>query len=451
VARYLRLIVLPTGQNLDYDFPPSLSITEPAVLLSALLIVGLIVLAWLLRKRKPVYAFSIFWFFIALAPLSSVVPVPDVIAEHRLYLSLAGVCLSFPLLLQSLTGRHVLRVGSVVVAVLLIATISRNYVWADEFRLFSDVVAKSPHKLRAYENLIFAYMKQGQEQQATRIAQQAILNLSFAEQVSILDTLGNLYLRMGKPGDAVDYFKQSNYVSLRLRQPASFLGTSFNNLGVAYLALAKTFDARDRERRIEALRSAREAFQNSLQQESNVAVLDSMVNVSQQLGEGTLFEAELRKNLAANPGDFNSVYMLASLLSLEDRYAESLEYFRHAEEQVPQSEVVHFNYAFALSKAQQAENAIDEYLKALHFDPIFNEAHYNLAMLYLQKGDYGSAVQHLNEIVSLEAANVMANMKLAEIYAVQGKLQQARQYLQEVLKADPQDREALSLLARIGG
>jgi len=46
---------------------------------------------------------------------------------------------------------------------------------------------------------------------------------------------------------------------------------------------------------------------------------------------------------------------------------------------------------------------------------------------------------------------VKANMKLAEIYAYQGNVELARQYLQQVLKADPQDREALSLFARIGG
>jgi tetratricopeptide (TPR) repeat protein len=143
--------------------------------------------------------------------------------------------------------------------------------------------------------------------------------------------------------------------------------------------------------------------------------------------------------------------MLAGLLSLEDRYTESLQYFRDAKERVPQSEVVHFSYAYALAKAGQADLAIEEYLKALRIDPIFHEAHYNLALLYIQKADYVSAVQHLNNIVSLEAANIPANMKLAEIYASQGKLPLARQHLQQVLKADPQDREALSLFARIGG
>src|SRR5439155_26576315 len=234
--------------------------------------------------------------------------------------------------------------GSEVVAVLLILTVARNYVWADEFRLFSDVVTKSPHKLRAYENLIFAHMKRGQEDQAIRVASLAIQNVTIIEQLSLLDTIGNLYLRMQRPPDAIEYFKQSNYVALRFPSPgAYFLATSFNNLGAAYLALAKTYDTRQAGERAQALHHAREAFEKSLQQESSVAVLGSLVNVSQQLGEASIFEAQLRKNLAGNPNEFNSLYMLAELLSLEDRYQESLEYFRRAEEQNKQSEVLGFN------------------------------------------------------------------------------------------------------------
>jgi tetratricopeptide (TPR) repeat protein len=451
IARYLRLIVFPSGQNLDYDFPPALSIREPGVLLSILLIIGLLVLAWLWRRKKPVYAFSIFWFFITIAPLSSIVPIPDVIAEHRLYLPLAGVCLSFPMLLRSLTQKHVLRVGTAVLAVLLVATVARNYVWADESRLFTDVVAKSPHKLRAYENLIFAHMKQGQEEQAISVANAAIEHVSTADGVSLMDTLGNLYLRLGRNAEAVEYFKKSNEESVRMRASNTFVATSFNNLGAAYLALANSLDARSVGPRSQALRNAREAFERSLENESSNAALDSLVEISRQLGESADLEQQLHKNLIANPNDFRSLYMMAGLLSLENRYAESLDYFRRAEEQNKQSEVLHFNFAFALSKTGQTDPAIEEYMQALRIDPIFHEAHYNLAMLYVQKADYASALQHLNQIVSLEAANVRANMKLAEIYAYEGKLPLARQHLQQVLKANPQDREALNLFARIGG
>src|SRR5207244_224002 len=67
LVRYMRLIVLPTGLNLDYDFPPSTSIREPAVLMAFLLIFGVIFAAWKWRRTKPIFSLSILWFFITLS------------------------------------------------------------------------------------------------------------------------------------------------------------------------------------------------------------------------------------------------------------------------------------------------------------------------------------------------------------------------------------------------
>ena len=102
---YLRLLLLPLNQNLDYDYPIYHSFFSPAVLLSFLLLVALLGLAvWLLqryRQREPavrLMAFGIFLFFLAPAVGSSFMPMVDVINEHRLYLAAAGF------LLRSLPG-----------------------------------------------------------------------------------------------------------------------------------------------------------------------------------------------------------------------------------------------------------------------------------------------------------------------------------------------------------
>src|SRR5262249_10497564 len=105
LVRYVRLIFLPIGLNLDYDFRPSSSVFDPAVLASIVFLLALLSLAWWLRRRQPVLAFSILWFFVTLSPTSSVVPIADVIFEHRLYLPLAGVCLSFPLVVALLSKK----------------------------------------------------------------------------------------------------------------------------------------------------------------------------------------------------------------------------------------------------------------------------------------------------------------------------------------------------------
>src|SRR5207244_10726294 len=130
---------------------------------------GIVVLGWMLRRRAPVFAFSIFFFFIALSPTSSVVPIIDVIFEHRLYLPLVGVCLSFPFLIEWIYGRlrgrfslpgTAVTYSSLILLALIGGTVQRNYIWVAEVRLWSDSVSKSPHKERPHNALAFAYYKQ---------------------------------------------------------------------------------------------------------------------------------------------------------------------------------------------------------------------------------------------------------------------------------------------------
>src|SRR5437667_10680343 len=98
-----------------------------------------------------------------------------------------------------------------------------------------------------------------------------------------MDTIGNLYLRLGKTQESIEYFKKSNEEAVQLGAASTFLATSFNNLGVAYLALAKS-ELQNSESRARALRSARDAFRKSLDKEANeIGVMDSLVNVTRAL------------------------------------------------------------------------------------------------------------------------------------------------------------------------
>jgi len=88
---YIRLLILPVNQNLDYAYPASKSLLNPLVTLPAFIgIIGLLVSALVFFKRQKVISFFIFWFFIMLAPTSSVFVLPDVIFEHRMYLASLG-------------------------------------------------------------------------------------------------------------------------------------------------------------------------------------------------------------------------------------------------------------------------------------------------------------------------------------------------------------------------
>lgn len=191
IITYLRLLVLPVNQNLDYAYPVYDTFFVPQVFLSFLLLAGLFGLAVTLYIRSVVSAdllrtsqgidrpdagahryaptaglwrlvsFGVFWFFLTLAVESSLVPIQDVIVEHRLYLPGIGFFLAITaavaVLVQRmptlLPGRLVVAAALVLVMILGFATWQRNHIWSDDLRLWQDVIAKSPTKARPYNDL----------------------------------------------------------------------------------------------------------------------------------------------------------------------------------------------------------------------------------------------------------------------------------------------------------
>src|SRR3990167_7117322 len=103
IVTYIRLLFLPINQNLDYDYPLSHSLFEPQTFVSFLFLSAIFVFAVYLfiRSRRTdnahglLISFGILWFFITLSVESSIIPIRDVIFEHRLYLPSVGIVIAF--------------------------------------------------------------------------------------------------------------------------------------------------------------------------------------------------------------------------------------------------------------------------------------------------------------------------------------------------------------------
>jgi len=93
---YIRLLILPVNQNLDYNYPVSNGLLKPlTTLFGGLGIIMLLAFAVFIFKRQRLISFFIFWFFIILVPTSFFAVLPDVIFEHRVYLSSPGYFVIF--------------------------------------------------------------------------------------------------------------------------------------------------------------------------------------------------------------------------------------------------------------------------------------------------------------------------------------------------------------------
>ncbi|MCM2357196.1 MAG: tetratricopeptide repeat protein [Geobacteraceae bacterium] len=237
IVTYLRLLVLPLKQNLDYDYPVYTSFLQPQVILSFLFLVALIGLAvYLFFSSRPapsasrLVSFGILWFFITLAVESSVVPIDDVIYEHRLYLPSVGLFIAVVSSMRSLSGRlpasACIASFAVVVLLLSVTAWKRNQVWGDDVTLWQDNVNKSPEKARPYDNLGHVYQQRGEPREAIRHFRAALAkNPKFANSHY---NLGLALSDIGRTDEAIYHYKAA--LSLRPNDP-----DAYNNLGLAYL------------------------------------------------------------------------------------------------------------------------------------------------------------------------------------------------------------------------
>jgi tetratricopeptide (TPR) repeat protein len=179
VATYLRLLCLPYGQSLFYDYPVYTTLFSVPVIASLTLHISLIVTAVVLFRvsgrhllsddrlqgaLQRLTALGIVWFYIAMTVESSIFPITDVIFEHRIYLPSAGFFLAAAA--GTALAAHGRRTGpraalallAVVCLVLGGLTVARNRVWSDSLALWQDTASKAPNKDLALANLAGEYM-----------------------------------------------------------------------------------------------------------------------------------------------------------------------------------------------------------------------------------------------------------------------------------------------------
>lgn len=271
IVTYLRLLIFPVNQNIDYDYPVYTSFFTAPVFLSFLLLAGLFGLAvyWYFESAQSrvlqskaqdivipgapapkeatrqclltggllrLVSFGIIWFFLTLAVESSLVPIKDVIAEHRLYLPSIGfllVCVCSVLWLLQYSGSAVAARIVAVIAVALVcvlgyATFQRNAVWQDDIGLWQDVITKSPGKARPYNNLAVAMHGKGQFAESIDVLSRSV-ELD-PEHPHAYNNLALALMMTGRSDEAIPLLKKAIGLDLRYADAHINLAAAFNQV-----------------------------------------------------------------------------------------------------------------------------------------------------------------------------------------------------------------------------
>ena len=168
-VRYVGLYVLPIGLTADTDIM-RFERFDPRILAGVALLVGSLIVAWKASASKtwrPV-AFGILWFWIAIAPTSTIVPIDEVTNDHRFFIGFIGLNLAVLWAVARWLDHapaSLVRLAPFAAVTLLLAhatgTHFRNRVWSNDETLWADVTRKSPKNGRGLMNYGLALMKRG--------------------------------------------------------------------------------------------------------------------------------------------------------------------------------------------------------------------------------------------------------------------------------------------------
>jgi tetratricopeptide (TPR) repeat protein len=414
LVTYLRLFLWPAGQNLDWDYPLASAFFNVRTVASLSLLLALACLAVVSYKKSRFLSLGIVAFFVTLAPTSSIIPIKDLIYEHRMYLAVAFLAMGFAhVLMQTLEKiQSIPSRGHLVVLVLVIGTLlslltgltyARNQVWMNEISLWSDAVRKSPNKARPhlnygralyasgfveltkikeefetakrlcprcpspYHNLAFVYWKEGDYQRAMASSLEAI-NLK-PDLHDAIYHLSRMHRELNQWDHARSYLERLVSMS-----PGSKYVRAYSDLVDVYLQMGL---------QDEAWRLAKTMTEMADGAPSLDYYRGIIFYKLQDFEQARLYFVKAIEHESMRT---SSYLMLGQIHYLQEEYEQAEESFRKVLEEHSWSAAAHYNLSILLEKSKHIQEAVEHLEHARAVDPFAFGPSFHLIRLY---GDLG--------------------------------------------------------------
>lgn len=401
VWHYFKMLFLPTDLTADTDLKAFESIADPRFWGGLLFVAAMLFMAFVssaYKAMRPV-AFGILWFFLALIPTSSIIPLSEVMNDHRMYFPFIGLMLAvgWPLAWWAMnqataqipapTKAKAALVGCLLLfAGLAYGAYQRSEVWDTEETLWQDVTIKSPKNGRGWMNYGLVQMGKGDYKKALECYQTA---LQYTPDYAYLHiNLGIVYEQLGETALAQKHFEYAKVVG-------DFFPEVHYHYGTWLYRQKRYGDAKFELKRTIQMSPAHAAARYALMQ----LHLDNKEN------------EELRKiaeeTLQLLPGDARTLAYLNSLQSDDQIIATA----KTLAESQPSAEN-YLNLSLAYYNIGKFQECIDAAYKALEFKPDFAEAYNNICSAHNELKQWDLAVAACNKALQINANYQLAKNNL---------------------------------------
>jgi protein O-mannosyl-transferase len=406
ILEYLELSVWPHPLLLDYG------LTKPIPLSSAIVpgiaIIGLLVATAVTWFRWPALAFLATWFWITLAPSSSILPIAtEVGAERRMYLPLAAVVVLATLGVDALLRRvsdhkHRAFAGAalaIVCSAFVWLTFTRNREYRSELEIWQTVLDRRPNG-RAHYNVAIALNERGRIDEAIDH-----WKMAFDDEPRAHYALGFEYEKMGRLEDAVREYQQF----LDRRPDDQQAPEAHIRLG-AVLGKLERFD--------EAVKTLERAvWMRPRNADARFELANALMGDEQYKEAATQYV----EHLQLSPSNAVALENLGLALIAQQRENEALDPLKRAVALQPKEGRTRLILANALAATGQLDEAIEQYREGIALVPNSPTLHRNLAATLLKSGRPQEALKSLEAALAIEPDDADTRQTYEELRRALGR------------------------------
>ncbi len=311
------------------------------------------------RQKSSLFKFAVLWLVITLLPTSSIIPLKQIVTEHRIYLPGLGFSLALGWMILNAQQSRVFITSLLLIffSFSFLLTVNRTLDYRSEVLLWKDTVEKSPNKALVHNNLASAYME-------AKMLLEAEQELAITLQLN--PTQSDAYANFGHI-----HFQRENW------------------------------------------KQAIEEFNRSISLGSNKSDTYYFAGLAMSK-QGAYAEAIpfLQKAVSMRPHKAHYHFDLGSAYQHTRNFDEALQEFRQTLKIQPVHPQAQNNIGVIFWNLKSYEKAEVGFKKALEFQNDLPEIHHNLAALYLKSKRYTDAILHLKEVLKLQPENATAKKLL---------------------------------------